>query len=412
MNLRWYHQVRYELQRWPFWRFDLNLAYKLKRSDPRCSPATISDNDYYVAMNQWLNQGSWRTETEEPSISVGAVGDMMWIGRGWRNAMSPGVKKIMSLADVTVANLETLMDPSRKMPKWTYRTAHYNVPADYLWCWQDFHSHAQHVFSICNNHILDQGENGLLATRNSLLNQGDTFHCLGGLNDGEDTAFLDIKGLKVGFMASTYAINRLGPKQKQPQGVPVNLFGCPDVEPDWVSIWTQIKILKEQGAEYIVFSPHWGFESEYWPDALQRKHALKLIELGVDLILGHSPHVLQPVELVSINEMDITCPSQVRRPGSKGFGIIAWSLGNFITTMPRLVNKAGAVLQLDLVKRDQQILIKELCLHPVFTACPKGGDRLDRQVMCLDELPDNTLQNQVLRHCQQISPLIAQSTPS
>lgn len=405
MNLRWYHPIRYEYQRWPLWRLDLDLAYVLKSFDHLRSPATNKDNDHFLAMNQWVEQRNWQTNTKEQPISFSAVGDVMWIRSGWRNAMSPGVKKILSQSDITVANLETPVDPSRKVPKWVYETLHYNAPPEYLDNWLDLSSQAHHVFSICNNHALDQGENGLSATRNSVLNQGANFHCLGGTHENEDIQLLNVKGVKIGFMASTFAINYLTPQQKAPAGIPLHLFGCPNVEPNWLQITNKIKKLKDQGAEFIVFTPHWGYEYEYWPDAIQRNHALKLIELGVDLILGHSPHVLQPVEWVSINEMDNTCPLQVERPGGKGFGVIAWSLGNFLTIMPTLVCKTGVILQFDLVKKNQKIQINNLRLKPVYTTHPEGGAWLDRQVKCLDELP-TLLQTQILRHTQQISPLI------
>ena len=163
-------------------------------------------------------------------------------------------------------------------------------------------------------------------------------------------------------MASTFAINHLKPLQNPPKGVPLQLFGSPHVEPNWTQITNKIKQLKDNGAEFIVFSAHWGYEYEYWPEALQRTHALKLLELGVDLILGHSPHVIQPVEWVSINQMDNSCPLQVSRPGGQGFGLIAWSLGNFLTIMPTQVCKTGLVLQLDLVKKNQQIHINNLII--------------------------------------------------
>ena len=106
--------------------------------------------------------------------------------------------------------------------------------------------------------------------------------------------------------------------------------------------------------------------------------------------------------------MDSTCPLQIERSGAKGFGIIAWSLGNFLTVMPTLACKTGVVMQLDLIKKDQHILIKDLQLKPVFTSRPAGGAWLDRQVMCLNELTDSdaSLRTQIVRHYQQMSPLV------
>lgn len=413
MTTRWYHSIRYEYQRWPLWRLDLDLAYILKSLDHKYHPSTLIDKNHFLAMHQWLKQHQWPTVSDEQAITLCAMGDMMWIRSGWLNALSAGVKQHLAHADLTLTNLETPIDPARKVPKWVYETFHYNAPKDYLTSWNVLPSHIQHVFSICNNHALDQKEEGLQATRNSILEQGTHFHCLGGVNQNEDAMLLTIKGIKIGFMASTFAINHLKTNQPPPKGVPIHLFGCPHREPDWVKIAEHIQKMKAQGAEFIIFSPHWGYEYEYWPDALQRTHALKLIELGVDLILGHSPHVVQPVEMVSINKMDVQCPLQVERPGAKGFGVIAWSLGNFLTIMPTLPCKTGVIFKLELVKKEQQILIKKIELTPVYTTKSVEAYWLDRQVVCLHELsgPQKALKTRIIRHCQHISPLMNLGDP-
>jgi len=98
----------------------------------------------------------------------------------------------------------------------------------------------------------------------------------------------------------------------------------------------------------VIVCAHWGFEYEYWPAARQRAHAVRLIELGADLIVGSSPHVLQPVELVSIDGADPACPLQARRGGRPRHGLIAWSLGNFATIMPTLPCQVGALLEVEL----------------------------------------------------------------
>lgn len=404
--MSWYHSIRYETNRWPWWRFDLTAAYFLKSINHKRSPDSWEDNRHYLAMNRWLQQGEWRAISDEPVVSLKAVGDLMWIPGGWDKSLSSGVKNSLGQADVTFADIETPLDPSRKVPQRRYQASRSNAPTNYLLGWQDLPSHAQHVFSICNNHALDQEEQGLYATRNSILQRCDTFHCLGGINDGEDIQLLDIKGIKMGFMASTFAINHLQHDDAPPEGITVLAFGNKDAEPNWQLITDKINKLKSQGAEYIVFSPHWGYEFEYWPDAVLKTQALKLIELGVDLILGHSPHVLQPVELVSINEMDLDCPLQITRPGNKGFAVIAWSLGNFISVMPTLECKTGVILELDLVKHEGHILIKNLELRPVYTTQIPDGARSEKQVMTLNEITEEQLAKQILRHCQQISPLV------
>ena len=69
--------------------------------------------------------------------------------------------------------------------------------------------------------------------------------------------------------------------------------------------------VEKQPDDYWVVSIHWGNEYLTQPSDTQKRLASKLVEKGVDLILGHHPHVVQPVEQ------------------TEG-GIIVYSHGNFI----------------------------------------------------------------------------------
>ncbi|MCC7492305.1 MAG: CapA family protein [Fimbriimonadaceae bacterium] len=52
-------------------------------------------------------------------------------------------------------------------------------------------------------------------------------------------------------------------------------------------------------AEVLVLSVHWGTEYRRSPDPRQRALAARAVAAGADLILGHGPHVAQPVELLA-----------------------------------------------------------------------------------------------------------------
>ena len=53
---------------------------------------------------------------------------------------------------------------------------------------------------------------------------------------------------------------------------------------------------KEQGAQIIIVSFHWGQEKENVPNDVQVELAHTAIDNGADLVLGHHPHVLQGIE--------------------------------------------------------------------------------------------------------------------
>ncbi|MDO5494414.1 MAG: CapA family protein [bacterium] len=76
---------------------------------------------------------------------------------------------------------------------------------------------------------------------------------------------------------------------------------------------------KADGADIVVFTPHWG--QEYWkePDGLQQEIAATLARGGnVDVVLGGHPHVPQAIELLD--------------GGPDGEGMwVAYSMGNFLS---------------------------------------------------------------------------------
>src|SRR5262249_40394878 len=74
-------------------------------------------------------------------------------------------------------------------------------------------------------------------------------------------------------------------------------------------------------ADAVVVSIHWGTEYSHQPTKRQRVVAQKLIAGGVDLILGHHPHVLQPIEWIEAGA----------RPG-----LVAFPWGNSVSNQARV----------------------------------------------------------------------------
>jgi poly-gamma-glutamate synthesis protein (capsule biosynthesis protein) len=66
----------------------------------------------------------------------------------------------------------------------------------------------------------------------------------------------------------------------------------------WASRSNQLRSAKAARADHdlLVVLVHWGDEQSEKPGARQRRIAHALIDGGVDLVIGHHPHVLQAVE--------------------------------------------------------------------------------------------------------------------
>ena len=116
-------------------------------------------------------------------------------------------------------------------------------------------------------------------------------------------------------------------------------------------------------AEVVVVSVHWGNEYQHLPTKRQRDIARALVGAGCDLLLGHHPHVLQPVEVVEAE-------------GRKA--LVAYSLGNFISNQDRMYradhfpvaegdNRDGAALQVRFERRPEGVALAEARVEPLWT---------------------------------------------
>lgn len=173
------------------------------------------------------------------------------------------VRDIFSSDDLTIVNLEgTLTDGGERADK----TFAFRGDPSYI---QILTSGSVEAVNLANNHSKDYG----------IQSYEDTISNVeaAGINSfGYDrTALLNSKGVKVGLVG-TYVLAE-GIESKQ---------GMVD----------NINSLKEQGAQLIIVSFHWGTEKEYAPDEVQKELAHAAIDNGAHLVLGHHPHVLQGVE--------------------------------------------------------------------------------------------------------------------
>lgn len=103
----------------------------------------------------------------------------------------------------------------------------------------------------------------------------------------------------------------------------------------------------DEVADLVVVTVHWGFELETEPRADDRARARAMIEAGADMIFGHHPHRLQPLEIVD--------------------GVpVAWSLGNFVWPNFSVPGSTTAVARV-VVEPDGAI---DACLIPAFISSP------------------------------------------
>ena len=173
------------------------------------------------------------------------------------------VKSIFEADDLTIANFEgTLTDSDAREDK----TFAFKGPAEYA---QILTSGSVEAVNTANNHSHDYGEQGYTDTLTALDNAGITHFGY------DDTAVMDIKGIKVGLVGIYELKDHLGREQQ---------------------LKDNIAKVKADGAELIVVIFHWGNETETVPDTNQMTLGRLAIDEGADLVCGHHPHVLQGIE--------------------------------------------------------------------------------------------------------------------
>lgn len=210
------------------------------------------------------------------------------------------VAPTLSHADLTFGNLEgVLVDGGEPGKKCSNPNACYlfRSPARYV---QHYKNAGFDVLSLANNHARDFGEDGRLASMQTLAAAGILHTGLEG-----DFASTEVNGLKIAVMAYAVTVNS--------------------------NLLLDYEIAAETVAEYaanhdiVVISFHGGAEGrdvmslpfaeeEYYgePRGDVVKFARMMIDAGADLIIGHGPHVVRGMEVYKDR-------------------LIAYSLGNFAT---------------------------------------------------------------------------------
>lgn len=217
-------------------------------------------------------------EDEIVSITLSAAGDVtlgntqnqsydgsfiqMFDNKGSSYFLS-NVKSVFENDDMTLVNFEgVLTEATAKVEK------EFNLKGrpEFM---QILNDGSVECAGFSNNHRLDYYEQGSNDTIEGFKNYGITYAC------NDTVGVYEVKGIKMGFIA-------------------VNHCGGQDVM-DYVK--NGIVSLKESGANCVIVIIHWGIERDHYPQQEQIQLAHNMIDLGVDLVIGSHPHVLQGVEI-------------------------------------------------------------------------------------------------------------------
>lgn len=264
-------------------------------------------------------------EVQEPahpvsSITIGALGDI-WMDLPIINAYEQEdgsyqfdgifrfLKEAASGTDYSVVSLESPLAGNEDGIRYSGMTPR-NTPDSIV---DTLYNTGFDMVLTGNNHAYDFGRDGLLRTLRIIGEKGmDT---LGTSEESrlEHYSLMDIGDIRVGMM--DYTIENSAPEDGDPS---LTYFGNIAVEkedagliasflPDKADLFLAkaqrcVKQMQEQGAESIVVFLHWGTRYSTKANDYQKQIAQKLCDMGVDVIVGTHPHVVQPVELLTSTE--------------------------------------------------------------------------------------------------------------
>ena len=165
--------------------------------------------------------------------------------------------------------------------------------------------------------------------------------------EGERIKYFEMKGIKIALLNYCYGSNR-----RYNNTYAINKLNYFHIEND-------IKKSRAEGADLIIVLPHWGREYRLNHNKIQEKWAKFFFELGVDLIIGTHPHVIQQVEVM-----------EDKSNNRKMY--IFYSIGNFInSTASRKKNVfwrfLGGMAHIIIGRVNNKDIIKELKFIPLIT---------------------------------------------
>lgn len=238
----------------------------------------------------------------------------------YQEVFSP-LKKLISSVDFAVANLEVTLAgaPYDGYPQ-------FSSPDNLAIACKES---GIDVLVTANNHSCDRGSAGIIRTV-EVLDSVSILHTGTFKNDKKrdslNLLILEKEGIKVGLLNYTYGTN----------GMPFN-------KPSYVNLLDSSLIKKDvlkaksQTLDKLIIYVHWGAEYQDFPNRFQKNYNKFFNSLGVDVVIGSHPHVIQPM----IYQQDST--------NSREF-LTIYSLGNFVSNQRERRKDGGVMFRLSFRK--------------------------------------------------------------
>lgn len=308
--------------------------------------------------------------SEEKRMSLVAVGDALIHGAVYMDAyvgdnnydfsnMFEDIEPLIQDYDLKYYNQETIIGGKN------LGVSHYprfNSPDEIALNLMDI---GFNLVSLANNHSFDKGEAGINYSVNfwenkDVVTSGQALS----FEDRNNIQVYEQNGIKYAFIAYTDGINGFVlPTGKE---YLINIYSDEQAKNDIESIKDKVDV--------IIVSMHWGSEYIHTPTTKQKEEAKYLSSLGVNLIIGSHPHVIEPV-------------------GYIGDTLVIYSLGNFISGQSPLglAKIIGLMVGMDIVVNDDKVTFENIDYKLLYTYSTRNYKNY--KVIPFDNLTDDILNN-------------------
>jgi hypothetical protein len=251
------------------------------------------------------------------------------------------IKPVINESDISIANFEvTLAGP----PYIGY--PQFSSPADLA---AGCRNAGIDYLVSANNHSADRGKKGIINTINKLDSIGiphtGTF-IDSTSRDSLSPLIINRKGTSIALLNYTYGTNGI----KVPEPVIVNLLDKDLITKDVVKA-------KNRKADIIILFLHWGTEYDTVPSKSQIDLAEYFFSIGVDLVIGSHPHVLQKMVWAK------------NTSGGKD-GIVIYSLGNFVSNQRKPKTDGGSMVRIELTRNEDGFRISDAGFYLTWVYTP------------------------------------------
>ncbi|MBZ5501379.1 MAG: CapA family protein [Acidobacteriia bacterium] len=281
------------------------VARPRKTPAPPAYPREISRVTFAAAGDVIPHQA-----VQQAATAAASTGDP----NGW-DALFAEVSPVFRRADFGFVNLETPVAPAHSRGSKPFQ---FDAPVALL---QSLPANGVKIVSFANNHVFDQSFRGFDETLVHLREQGLLFVGAGATADAAwKPILLEKNGIRIGWLGMTRWLNgNSNPKKDAEPHVaffpyPGQSNGAPGR--DEAAVLEAIRAARSQ-CDLLLVSIHWGIEyaPEPRPEDIDMAH--KMLEAGASAVIGHHPHVLQPIETYLTADHRKT--------------VIFYSLGNFLS---------------------------------------------------------------------------------